>query len=288
MNLETLLADPGLRRNLLSTAILLATIAMLRFGALRVVRSATRLDDILALRWAVQVKRLSLVVLLLGLVVIWASELQNLALSLVAVAVAVVLATKELITCLTGSLLRTSAGTFSLGDRIEVSGVRGDVVDYGLLSTTLLEIGPAHQRTGRAVVLPNSIFLTDKVVNETHTESFVLHTITVPLAFTDDWRASERQLLDAAREVTASYVAPAEHHLRATATHPGISVPTTDPRVSIHLPRAGKVHLLLRVPTPARDKGRVEQAILRLYLDARQSLAPEPSKVSSSELLSGG
>jgi small-conductance mechanosensitive channel len=67
------------------------------------------------------------VLLLLGLVLIWAPQLWTFALSLAAVAVEIVVATKEMILCISGSLMRASPRAFSVGDWIEVADVRGEV-----------------------------------------------------------------------------------------------------------------------------------------------------------------
>ena len=51
------------------------------------------------------------------------------------------------------------------------------------LTTTILEIGPeklTHQHTGRAIVVPNSVFLDKHVVNESYTADFVLHVFRLP------------------------------------------------------------------------------------------------------------
>jgi len=47
-----------------------------------------------------------------------------------------------------------------------------------LQSTTILEIDPGHQPTGRTVVLPNSVFLSAKVFNETLHDDLVVHVVT--------------------------------------------------------------------------------------------------------------
>ena len=66
-----------------------------------------------------------LLLLLFGAIAIWAQELRTLALSFVAIAAAIVVATKELLMCLSGTLLRSSSRNVSLGDRVEIAGVRG-------------------------------------------------------------------------------------------------------------------------------------------------------------------
>ncbi|NBC86237.1 MAG: mechanosensitive ion channel, partial [Bacteroidetes bacterium] len=62
---------------------------------------------------------------------------------------------------------------FRRGDRVEINGVRGDVVDIGLTQTTMLEVGEwveAHQSTGRLVHVPNGWIYIHGVKN--YTEGF--------------------------------------------------------------------------------------------------------------------
>jgi len=272
VDFEALWADSEVRRNLIATLILLAAVVAARFTLLRAARRLTASSRAqLRLSWMNTVRRSAIALLILGVIVIWSSELQTFALSIVAFAVAIVLAVKELLLCMSGSLLRTSAKMFSIGDRIEVNALRGDVVDHGLLATSILEIGPGHRRTGRKVVLPNSIFLSAHVVNETATQQYVLHTINVPLAPGSDWEAAERILLDVANETCAAYVDPAKRHLEALSSQHGLVIRSVEPRVAIGLPAADEVMLHLRVPTKARDKGVVEQTILRKFLSLSAS-----------------
>ncbi|RKW30239.1 MAG: mechanosensitive ion channel family protein, partial [Kingella sp. (in: b-proteobacteria)] len=51
-------------------------------------------------------RNVSLIAILFGLLMVWGSQIQTFALSMVALAAATVVATKELIMCLSGSLLR--------------------------------------------------------------------------------------------------------------------------------------------------------------------------------------
>ena len=78
--------------------------------------------------------------MLFGLILVWATELQALAISIVAALAAIVLAAKELILCVTGSLFKTTAKAFAVGDRIEVGNFRGTVIDQTLRSTTLAQV----------------------------------------------------------------------------------------------------------------------------------------------------
>ena len=225
-------------------------------------------------RFLVQSRNAAIALFLASVLVLWAQQLQTVALSLAAVAAALVIATKELILCVSGTFLRMSARTFRLGDRIEVTGIRGDVIDIGPLTTTLLEVGPEpsiHKLTGRAVVVPNSLFLTAAVVNETFTEEFVLHTTRVELDEQTPWREAETMLLDAANEVCERYVEDAQKNMERVEHKHGLEPPDVRPRVWVAT-RSGGVTLVLRYPAPIRARGQVEQSILRSYLDRRDSL----------------
>ncbi|MEC9374116.1 MAG: mechanosensitive ion channel family protein [Planctomycetota bacterium] len=263
--MRTHLATP----HVISTGVLLLLAICLRWVLLRQIRRSTRMSDELRRRWMVQIRNAALLFVLLGLLIIWGSELRTVALSAVAIAAAIVIATKELIMCISGTLLEGSAQAFRIGDRIEVSGFRGDVFDQTLLTTTILEIGPGeltHQHTGRAVVVPNSVFLTQGVVNETFTEEYILHSFIVPLRLEDDWRLVESVLLTAARDECRGYLEDARRHMESMGQEQGLRSPSVEPRVTVQLPEPGRLNLLVRVPAPARRRGRVEQSILRRVL----------------------
>ncbi|RFA27783.1 hypothetical protein CAI21_14320 [Alkalilimnicola ehrlichii] len=221
-------------------------------------------------RWLVMVRNVAVLLCLFLLVVVWAEQLRTLALSVVAFAAAIILSTKELLMCLTGGMLRSSTNMFSIGDRVEVKKLRGDVIDLNMLTTTVLEIGPdqlSHQHTGRAVVIPNSVFLAEPVVNESYTEDYVLHTSVMPASRKEDWVRIERHLLQAATEVCEEFIDAAQRHISRVGRRQGIEVPSVQPRVTLLFPKPEEIHLIARFPVPARRKGRTEQAILRRFLE---------------------
>ena len=282
----TWLTDEPLTRDVIATLLLLVAALGLRTALLKLIRRTAWADEVIRGRWRMQVRHATLAVVGLGLFLIWGSELRTLALSLVAVAVALVIATKELILCAMGAVLRTSAHSFTVGDRIEIGNARGDVIDAGVLATHILETGPAHQRTGRAIVVPNSIFLSTPAINETFTgQDHLLHTITVPLNLSDDWHHAERALIEAAQRVTeeyedatrASLTSAAKNHLPSDDEEPRSLV---KPQVLVNVPAAGQLTLTVRVPTPVREKGTVEQKILRRYLELMSAEPREHVRVS--------
>ena len=86
----------------------------------------------------------------------------------------------------------------TLGSRIEVAGVRGDVIDIGVLKLTLVEVrgeGLGEQSSGRLVTLPNFKVLTDPVYHFTLGSPYVWDEMEFSVTFESDW-GKARELLE--------------------------------------------------------------------------------------------
>lgn len=235
-------------------------------------------------RWIVHVKNLSIVILLAGLVGIWATELRTFAISLVAVAAAVAISTKEIIQCFLGGVYKASVHPFDFGDRIEVAGYRGEVIDHNFLSTKLLEIGPwkdVHSLSGRQLVIPNSLFLLHPIINQSLQQEFVLHMIPVPLLPGEDWQMMEKMLLDVALRECESYLEDARRSMQRMGQREGLDLPTVEPRVTFQMGEFGQMQANLRVPCRGSRISKTEQAIVRAILERRRSQGGAPPAPTS-------
>lgn len=280
MDLATILATSWASK-LIASTVLLILVLILRAGISRMFSRHVRQVE-LRRRWLVNVRNSLVLIAIFALGIIWVDELQNLGVAILGVGVAFVIAIKEFLLCINGSFLRTVTNAYSVGDRIELGGHRGDVVDLNLFATTLLEVGPGktfHLRTGRTVVIPNSALLSSAVINESHMKRFVLHVFSVPLRLEEDWHEAENLLLEAAYEESASYRAEAADHMKRLEDHHNLDGLPVEPRVSLQIPEAGKLNVLVRVPAPVGRQGAIEQAILRRLLAARP---PKPTEKESS------
>lgn len=251
-------------RLLASSVVLIAGVSILRFLLGRFIRKSVNSSE-LRQRWLVQSRNGLLLFLLLGLMMIWASELRTFALSIVAIAVAFVVATKELILCLTGSIVKSAGSSFNIGDRIQVKDFRGDVVDQNLLTTTILEVGPgklSHQRTGRMTVIPNALFVSEAVINESYTHDWVLHVFTVPFKREENWKLAKQAILDTANQYCAPYLEDVRRYMKKKSEQRGLESPSVDPRVTLQVATAGEIHLVVRIPVKAGQRSFIEQSIL--------------------------
>lgn len=113
-------------------------------------------------------------------------------------------ALREVIVSFAGWFAILFGDFFKVGDRVLLGGIKGDVIDLGILRTTLMELGDwvdGDQYNGRIVRVANSFIFTSPVYNYSANFQFVWDEITIPLHFGSDVNASRKILLDVANEV---------------------------------------------------------------------------------------
>jgi small-conductance mechanosensitive channel len=274
------LQDRVVLRNAIASLILIGTVVGFRFIALRFIRRKLPSRDSLQLRSAAQLRSFSYAILAFGLFIIWAAELQALAVSFVVLAMAIVWATKETLACVQGGMYRISSNAFEVGDRINIGGIRGDVIEPGLLSTLVLEVAQGHQRTGRTISIPNSLFMTEPVLNESLAGEYMLHLMTIPVDRNADLAEIESQALTAAQEACAGFLDDVRRPIASRYRRHGLTPPIVDPRITYQVVDKNTVNILLRIPTPIRLERQVEQRVLRAVLGVpkgRDTLPPPAS-----------
>jgi len=209
-------------------------------------------------------------VILFGLIYIWGEALHGFALSMFAIAFAVVFSVKETFMNLNGAFLRLQGHAYEIGDRITIKGYCGDVIDVSLLSTTIIQVGHGKnslQCTGQKVVIPNSLLLTEPVTNESFLDNFSLISLLIPVDRCSDWKRAKEILLQVAKEECAPYIEQARLRVRALERSRSIDLPNIDPKVDIQIIKPDLLHLFLRVPAPSHSRGRIEQIVLTRYLE---------------------
>lgn len=256
----------------ITSFVVVTAILFLRYAAIRSILGQEELDGTLRRRWMVSIRNTAIFLVIFLLVLIWIEQLQAIGAGLVLVAAAVVVATKEFLLNIIGYFYRSACHSFVIGDRIEVNGIHGDVLDQNLMGILIMEVGSGvktHQYTGVNIFIPNAVFLSNAVRNETHGgEDYVFHIITVTVKAGEHWQKAESLLLEAANLVCASYLTEARIRMHHISRRHALDAPAVEPRVNLQMPDHDKITFQLRVPVPARRRGRIEADILRRYLTA--------------------
>ncbi len=144
-----------------------------------------------------------LVVVLLMLWAIWAEHVGDFSVTLGLIGAGMAFALQEVIGSVAGWLVIVVNRPFVVGDRIETGEIRGDVVDIGLLRTTLMEIGnwlDGDYNTGRIVILSNAQIFKEPLFNYSGRLHFIWDEIQVPVTYESDWKRALEIMVRAVEE----------------------------------------------------------------------------------------
>ena len=170
------------QNKLIASILYVVAVLAVRWVVVRLLRRKKVREDELLGHWHNTVTNITQLLIILGLIMIWLSELQYAMFSIAAFVVAIVIATREFIQNILGSIYLASTRRFSVGDWIEINGSVGEVVRSDWLSTSLLEVdvaGKSYGYTGKTVVIPNSQFIAGVSCNYNFLRRYVNHTFSL-------------------------------------------------------------------------------------------------------------
>ena len=207
---------PAAQSRLAHSAAVVAVLWLLRTLMLRVVLRRTE-DVPTRYHWR---KGTNYVAFLLGLLLvgrIWFAGIQSLATFLGLVTAGLAIALQDLVRSMAGWIFILWRRPLSVGDRIEIGGHGGDVIDIRLFKFTLMEIGnwvDADQSTGRVIHLPNSMILTDVIANYTQGFELIWNEVPVLVTFESNWEEAKQILTRVGEEHDAHLSHEAERRIR--------------------------------------------------------------------------
>jgi small-conductance mechanosensitive channel len=270
----------------ISLAILLGLLAC-RWGAELWTSRGT--DAVAARQRRFTIRAVTNALIAVSLLGVWLSEIQNLVFSLAAVMVALVIATKELLMCVAGAMLRLGGHLFKVGDRIEINGLHGEVIDHGLFSTTIMETPRAslgHAGTGRRMTLPNSLFLACPVRVEAQPRQFAPHRFTLTLEHAVPASHALNRLEAGAEAALSEDMDRATRFHRLAVAKTGVDIAGPGFEVTLATSELGKLQFHVMLYCLAQDARALEQEITLGFLADLENLAvpdAEPARPKLSE-----
>lgn len=157
---------------------------------------------------------------------------------------------------------------YKAGDRIEINGICGDVIDIRLLHTTMMEIRgwvDADQSTGRLVHVPNSAVFLHQVYNYTRGFHYLWNELVVTVTFRSDWQAAREIMLDLAGESAAIVEQQVRKEIKQMAHEYLIFYTILTPFVYVRIVENG-IRLTLRYLCEARKRRGTEHALTIIML----------------------
>ncbi len=189
--------SPAVQGQLVRSVITIGFLVLLRRGAIKLLTKINQAD----IRKNYRTRNIiTWVIFTLGVILvgrIWFQGLDSLATYFGLLSAGIAIALKEPIVNIAGWIFIMFRRPFELGDRIEIGGHGGDVIDINVFQFTINEIGnwvEADQSTGRIIHLPNSRIFTDAQANFTKGFDFIWNEIPILLTFESDWKLAKEIL----------------------------------------------------------------------------------------------
>ena len=145
---------------------------------------------------------------------------------------------------------------FDVGDRIEISGLLGDVIDIRVFQTSVLEVGNwvgAEQSTGRILNVPNSAVFRGFNANYTQGFPFIWSEQTIVVTLESDWKRAKEIISKRAEEEADKIESEVRRQIEAMRGRYAIRYDHLRPTVYTHIADHG-VALTLRYLCPARKR----------------------------------
>ena len=172
----------------------------------------------------------------LVLAAIFSDQLSSITVALGVAGAGIAFALQEVIASVAGWIALSFGQFYTVGDRVQLGGIKGDVIDIGVLRTTLMEIGEwvkGDQYNGRIVRIANSFVFKEPVYNYSADFPFVWDEITVPIKYGSDHVLARKIIQDAAAATVSEYSTLAQQTWRRMLKKYMIEEASVEPMVTL-------------------------------------------------------
>ncbi|MGH7933523.1 MAG: mechanosensitive ion channel family protein, partial [Candidatus Binataceae bacterium] len=233
----------------------------------RYVQDLQRRHQLLTLR------RLTVIVIIALIVIFdFANELGSFATVMGFAAAGIALALQNVIMSLAGYFYVAGRFGIQVGDRVQISGVNGDVLEIGFFKMTLMELSKelsGRQPTGRIVVFPNSVVFQPNAsfFKQVPGTSFTWNELRLTLAPDCDYRLAEKRLGEVVNQVFARYREAVQRQFHNMERDLNVRAETPRPQSRLQLGEAG-IEIIIRYPVQLAAAVQTEDEISRRLVDA--------------------
>jgi small-conductance mechanosensitive channel len=179
-------------------------------------------------------------------------------------------ALQEVITSIAGYLAVHLAGFYKVGDRVQLGGIKGDVIDIGVLRTTMMEIGDwitGDLYNGKMVRVANSFVFKEPVFNYSANFPFLWDEITIPLKTSSDHRYARQMLQGILEDVVGSYTEKVSDSWKKMTDHYQIEKARLEPFVAMSFDE-NWITFTLRYVVDFKGRRKTKDLLFTRILDA--------------------
>jgi len=154
---------------------------------------------------------------------------------------------QELILSIAGSFYIFFIKVYKPGDRIEINGIKGDVINIDSIYTTMMEIGEwvsSDNYTGRIVKLSNAFVFKGPIYNYSQDFPFVWDEFNLPIRYGSDIELAKSIIISVAQKHLANYVEESiadwkdvvdKYYIEDAQVNPTLAITMTDNWIQFNL-----------------------------------------------------
>ncbi|MEZ4805065.1 MAG: mechanosensitive ion channel family protein [Bacteroidia bacterium] len=154
---------------------------------------------------------------------------------------------QELILSIAGSIYIFLVNVYKPGDRIEINGIKGDVIDIDSIYTTMMEIGEwvsSDNYSGRIVKLSNAFVFRGPIYNYSRDFPFIWDEFNIPIRYGSDVELAKKIVIQVASETLSEYVTASKdqwknvvdrYYIENAIVEPTLAISMTDNWIQFNL-----------------------------------------------------
>ncbi len=176
--------------------------------------------------------------ILLLAVATFTGRLEYLGISIGFISAGIAFALQEVILSIAGWIAIFSTNLYKPGDRIEINGVKGDVIDISVTQTTLMEMGQwvsSDNYNGRIVRISNAFVFKSPLYNYSTDFPFLWDEIMLPVRYQSDTKLAGELIMQVAHAKLSEYADYAKEHWSGMVRKYLIENAMVEPTLSVKL-----------------------------------------------------
>ena len=170
------------------------------------------------------------------LTVVFSDKLGGLTVAIGVAGAGIAFSLQEIIVSFAGWLAIVFGGFYKSGDRVQLGGIKGDVMDIGVLRTTIMETGQwvdGDLYNGRIVLIANSFVFKEAVFNYSGQFPFLWDEIKIPVKYGSNYQKTREILMQVGKEVAGDLTIQSKEEWSNLQRKYRLEDAQTEPMVSI-------------------------------------------------------
>ena len=231
---DQLLSNPLIER-LLYIAIGITIVAFISYYLKRLLNRSIK-DNASKYRARKAMNLMSYLLMVIIVLLVYSDKLGSIGVALGVAGAGVAFALQEVIVSFAGWLNIMITGRVNVGERVMIGGVKGDIIDIGVFSSTIMEMGvwiDGDLYNGRIVSISNSFVFKEDIHHYSAEYPFLWDEVRIPIRHDSDVAVARQIFFNVLNEVCGEYAEQSKAHWSKMTMKFRVEEAKVDPMVSM-------------------------------------------------------